>query len=69
MVSVRSTRIDTGCDRNFTLLLRSMAPGSISASSRTWNPLQMPSTGPPFFANSATAFITGLKRAMAPVRR
>ena len=39
------------------------------ASSRTWKPLQMPSTGPPAAANSATAFITGEKRAIAPVRR
>ena len=45
------------------------APGSSPASVRTWKPLQMPMTGPPDAANSATACITGEKRAMAPGRR
>ena len=47
----------------------SSAPGSRPASHRTWKPLQMPSTGPPSRANSATASITGEKRAIAPARR
>ena len=34
------------------LRFRSIAPGSRPASSRTWNPLQMPSTGPPAAANA-----------------
>ena len=45
------------------------APGSRPASVSTWKPLQMPTTGPPAAACSATASITGEKRAMAPVRR
>ena len=45
------------------------APGSSPASVSTWNPLQMPTTGPPAAACSATASITGENRAMAPVRR
>ena len=69
MVSSRSTRTWTACERNFTVLLRSMAPGRRPASCRTWKPLQMPSTGPPFAANSVTARMMGLKRATAPVRR
>ena len=44
-------------------------PGRRPASQRIWNPLQIPTTGPPARANSATASITGEKRAMAPVRR
>ena len=69
MVSSRSTRTWTGWDRNFTVRLRSMAPGRRPASCRIWKPLQIPRTGPPFLANSPTARITGLKRAIAPVRR
>ena len=49
--------------------LRSIAPGSRPASSRTWKPLQMPSTGPPRSANASTAAMIGEKRAIAPVRR
>ena len=45
------------------------APGSRPASVRTWNPLQMPTTGPPAAANACTAPITGENRAMAPGRR
>ena len=44
-------------------------PGSSPASQSTWKPLQIPSTSPPSFANSATVCITGEKRAMAPQRR
>ena len=69
MVSSRSTRMWTGCERNFTVRFRSMAPGSRPASCRIWKPLQIPSTGPPWAANCLTAPITGEKRAMAPVRR
>ena len=68
-VSLRSTRTCTGWERNFTPALRSIAPGRSPASCRIWKPLQIPITGPPPRANSPTAFITGLKRAMAPVRR
>ena len=32
-----------------------MAPGSRPASSSTWNPLQMPSTGSPCFARATTS--------------
>ena len=49
--------------------LRTIAPGSRPASSNTWKPLQMPSTGPPRSANVRTAAMMGEKRAMAPVRR
>jgi hypothetical protein len=49
--------------------LRSIAPGSSPASSRIWNPLQMPMTGPPPEANAFTSRMIGEKRAMAPVRR
>ena len=48
---------------------RSSAPGTSRASARTWKPLQIPSTGPPRAAKSATARITGEKRAMTPARR
>ena len=51
------------------LSLSSSAPGSRPASQRTWKPLQIPSTGPPPAANSATASIAGEKRAIAPARR
>ena len=34
-----------------------------------WNPLQMPSTGPPRRACAATSCMIGLKRAIAPARR
>ncbi len=49
--------------------LGSSAPGSRPASHSTWNPLQIPSTGPPPRANSITLSISGEKRAMAPARR
>ena len=57
------------CDTNLMRSLRTIAPGSRPASSSTWNPLQMPSTGPPRSANALTAAMIGEKRAMAPVRR
>jgi len=68
-VSVCSTRTGTSCDTNLMRSLRTMAPGSSPASSRTWKPLQMPSTGPPRSANALTAAMIGEKRAIAPVRR
>ena len=49
--------------------LGSSAPGSSPASQSTWKPLQMPSTGPPARAKSATASMAGEKRAIAPARR
>ena len=50
-VSVCSTRTPTNSQWNFRSRLRSIAPGSRPHSSRIWNPLQMPSTGPPAAAN------------------
>ncbi len=44
-------------------------PGRSPDSHRIWNPLQMPRTGPPAFANATTSSITGEKRASAPQRR
>ena len=44
-------------------------PGTSRASARTWKPLQIPRTGPPRSAKSATARMTGLNRAMTPARR
>ena len=35
----------------------------------TWNPLQIPSTGPPSGANAITHSMIGEKRAIAPTRR
>ena len=46
-----------------------MPPGSRPASSSTWKPLQMPSTGPPAAAKRATSPMIGEKRAIAPLRR
>ena len=54
-VSVCSTRTWTCSQRYFSPRLRSIAPGSSPASSRTWKPLQMPSTGPPRSANARIA--------------
>ncbi len=67
--SFDTTSRSTWRNRNRRLSLFSSAPGRSRASHSTWNPLQMPSTGPPAAANSATASITGEKRAMAPARR
>jgi hypothetical protein len=49
--------------------LRSNAPGTSRDSARTWKPLQMPRTRPPFAAKSETPRMTGEKRAMTPARR
>ncbi len=74
-----TSRVSTeACDatRNVTVWQRNRrpaffckTPGSNPASHSTWNPLQMPTTGPPDAAKSATASITGENRAMAPGRR
>ena len=45
------------------------APGSNPASVKTWKPLQIPKTGPPFSANAATDSITGENLAIAPQRK
>ena len=68
-VSVRSTRTCTCSQRYCSDRLRSIAPSSSPASSRIWKPLQKPTTGPPAAANASTLFMTGEKRAIAPVRR
>jgi len=49
--------------------IRVRAPGSSRASHRVWKPLQMPSTGPPAFANAITSSMIGLRLAIAPARR
>ena len=68
-VSVCSTLTCTYSQRNCRLRFRSIAPGSRPASSSTWKPLQMPSTGPPAAANGVTSCMIGENRAIAPVRR
>ncbi len=68
-VSGCSTRRSTGRETNDSRLFRISAPGSSPASHRIWNPLQMPSTGPPAWAKACTAGMIGLNRAMAPERR
>jgi hypothetical protein len=50
-------------------VLGSSAPDSSAASHRTWKPLQMPSTSPPWRAKRSTSSMTGAKRAIAPARR
>ena len=68
----RRVRLDpssTVWQRNVRPAFFCSAPGSSPASVSTWKPLQMPTTGPPAAANSATASITGENRAIAPVRR
>ncbi len=67
--SVVSTRNVTVVHRNLSPAFFWSAPGSIPASVSTWNPLQMPTTGPPPAAKRCTASITGEKRAIAPGRR
>ena len=64
-----STRQSTVSHKKLSPAFFWSAPGNKPASVSTWNPLQMPTTGPPATANRATASITGEKRAMAPVRR
>ena len=68
-VAVVSTRSSTVSHKNFKPAFFCRPPGSSRASVSTWNPLQIPTTGPPAAANSVTALITGEKRASAPVRR
>ena len=64
-----STRRSTVWQRNFSPAFFWSAPGSSPASQSTWKPLQIPTTGPPAAASSATDSITGENRAIAPVRR
>jgi hypothetical protein len=68
-VAVRSTRMPTGRLTKRSRSLRSSAPGSRRASHSTWNPLQIPSTGPPSAAKRATARMMGARCATAPQRR
>ena len=68
-MSVRSTTTSTGLETKVSPAFRSSAPGSRWASQRIWNPLQIPSTGPPSAAWRWTACMIGLNRAMAPARR
>ena len=68
-VSVCSTLTNTCSHWNLTLRLRSIAPGRSPASSSTWNPLQMPSTGPPASAKVRKLAHDRENRAIAPVRR
>ncbi len=67
--AVLSTRSSTVSHRNFSPAFFCSAPGSRPASQSTWKPLQMPTTGPPAAACSATDSMTGENRAIAPVRR
>ena len=69
IVSRFSTSMSTWRQMKRSDRLSSSAPGRRPASHRTWKPLQMPSTGPPPRAKSATDSITGEKRAIAPARR
>ena len=48
---------------------RVKTPSRRPASQRIWKPLQMPSTGPPARANSATAPMIGEWAAIAPTLR
>ena len=68
-VAALSTVSSTWRQTKRRLVLGSSAPGRWPASQSTWKPLQIPSTGPPSAMKSATASITGEKRAMAPTRR
>ena len=68
-VRIVSTRTKTSSQRKRWPELRRSAPGRRPASQRTWKPLQMPRTAPPFAAKSRTASMTGEKRARAPQRR
>ncbi|GBC86832.1 hypothetical protein HRbin12_00831 [bacterium HR12] len=64
-----STRTCTTRQMNRSERLRIKAPGSSPASQRIWNPLQIPTTGPPAAANRTTSSMIGAKRAIAPHRR
>ena len=68
-VSSRSTRIAAVVHTKRRPRFFCRAPGSRPASVSTWKPLQIPTTGPPSAAKSATASMTGENRAMAPGRR
>jgi len=68
-VSALTTSTSTWRQMKRSSVFGSRAPGSSPASQSTWKPLQMPSTGPPSRANSATASITGENWAIAPTRR
>ena len=68
-VRVLSTLTSTWRHTNRNPVFGNSAPGSSPASHSTWNPLQIPNTGRASAANSATAPITGEKRAIAPARR
>jgi len=68
-VRADSTRRKTVVQQNRSERFRSIAPGSSPTSSSTWNPLQMPSTGPPRAANARTADMIGAVAATAPARR
>jgi hypothetical protein len=68
-VSAVSTRRWTSRQMNRSDRLRISAPGSSPDSHRIWNPLQMPSTGPPSAENAATSSISGARAAIAPHRR
>ena len=50
-------------------LVDEKTPGNNPASVSTWNPLQMPTTGPPSAANAVMDCIIGENRAIAPGRR
>ncbi|GIU89640.1 MAG: hypothetical protein KatS3mg010_0739 [Acidimicrobiia bacterium] len=66
---VVSTRSGNVSQTNLIPALRCSAPGSRCASHSTWKPLQIPTHGSAGAACSATAAMTGEKRAIAPVRR
>ena len=68
-VAVDSTVTSTSAQMNSTCRLARSTPGSSPASHRIWNPLQIPSTGPPSAANDRIASMTGATRASAPQRR
>ncbi len=68
-VSTDSTRSFWSRQTKVRTSLRISAPGSRCDSHSTWKPLQMPSTGSPWFAASMTSVMIGLNRAIAPQRR
>ena len=54
-------QVATSLADEFQACIAKQRAGQQPASTRTWNPLQMPSTRPPSAANFFTAFITGEK--------
>ena len=68
-LAVVSTFSPTGLQTKLRPALRIRAPGRSPVSVSTWKPLQMPSTGTPRPAASATARMIGERAAMAPERR